>query len=782
MPAWRLSRACRCRPLAPTLVEDGHTRWTVSPNKRAQLSNGASGDHLILLAAGTLNEMIGPLTDDFPFRAAVILSSQESGPLDDGNGWKLQRTLFDCGLIGIGSVQVAGGKARCFLASDAVRSLHRLGAGSRGHVTMSSLGSNGRFANQLFQYAYVKLYALRHGVTAAIPAWQGKQLFDVDDPSCAGLALPELRFNGFFDDDRPLWDSDDPPIDIDLWGFFQEIPECWRRHRSLLRRMFQLSIAHQNAIDAWCYAVTRGGRRTLVAVHVRRGDYRNLQLQDAPWFRLVPEEWYLDWLRAIWPTLCDPLLFVATDEPDAILPLFQEFEVVSATFGTAAQALPDHICDFEILRRADYLAICNSSFSRMAAILAPSTQRCFLPSFQTQDFVPYEPWIDPGFWTRFAETRPATPLRSERRRRSTVAENSDNVLVGVSIRPTIYFDVSDLLLYLRNHTTLSGIQRVQCEIMRNLLDAPRQEPIRFVVLNDIGGLGVIETSALLDIIEHIRSDAMSRADTNGKLRALFSLAVPSSIRQCDIFLTIGAFWGVSGVGILLQKLKNSGVIIGVFIHDIISVTDPEYFDARDTRMFVKGFVEALTFADFILTTSEYNKASLIRHMAARNLEPLPVHVVPLAHELPILSRTEVEISSVVAGIANTEYVLCVGTIEVRKNPTYLFNIWKLMMRSGRANIPMLVFVRPKGLAGPGFHGATEGLRLSGWQDRGSARRDGRRTGPALSKMHAHDVSELRRRMGAAGRREPRPWKDQHSVPRGCHPGSRRRAVGLYQSL
>ena len=462
---------------------------------------------------------------------------------------------------------------------------------------MSSLGSNGRFANQLFQYAYVKLYALRHGVTAAIPAWQGKQLFDVDDPSCAGLAFPELRFNGFFDDDRPLWDIDDPPIDIDLWGFFQEIPECWRRHRLLLRRMFQLSIAHQNAIDARCYAVTRGGRRTLVAVHVRRGDYRNLQLQDAPWFRLVPEEWYLDWLRAIWPTLCDPLLFVATDEPDAILPLFQEFEVVSATFGTAAQALPDHICDFEILRRADYLAICNSSFSRMAAILAPSTQRCFLPSFQTQDFVPYEPWIDPGFWTRFAETRPATPLRSERRRRSNVAENSENVLVGVSIRPTIYFDVSDLLLYLRNYTTLSGIQRVQCEIVRNLLHAPRQEPIRFVVLNDIGGLGVIETFTLLNIIEHIRSDAVSRADTNGKLRALFSLAVPSSIRQYDIFLTIGAFWGVSGVGILLQELKNSGVIIGVYIHDIISVTDPEYFDARDTRMFVKGFVEALTFAD-----------------------------------------------------------------------------------------------------------------------------------------------------------------------------------------
>jgi hypothetical protein len=240
-------------------------------------------------------------------------------------------------------------------------------------------------------------------VTAAVPAWQGRELFNLDDPNCAGLALPQLSFQGFTDDDRALWEKDDPPIDVDLWGYFQEIPGCWQRHRPLLRRMFQLSVEHQNAIDAWHADVTHCGRRTLVAVHVRRGDYRNLQLKDAPWFRLAPEDWYLAWLRAIWPTLGDPLLFVATDEPEAILPAFREFETISATFSTTAPPLPDHVRDFEILRRADYLAICNSSFSRMAAILARSSQRCFLPSFQMQGFIPYEPWLDRAFWVRFAD-------------------------------------------------------------------------------------------------------------------------------------------------------------------------------------------------------------------------------------------------------------------------------------------------------------------------------------------------------------------------------------------
>jgi glycosyltransferase involved in cell wall biosynthesis len=266
---------------------------------------------------------------------------------------------------------------------------------------------------------------------------------------------------------------------------------------------------------------------------------------------------------------------------------------------------------------------------------------------------------------------------------------------GVPIQPTIYFDVSDLLLYLQDHTTLSGIQRVQCEIIRNLVDIAKPQRISFVVLDVVGGAVVIKTSALLEIIEYARSNAATRAMLGSKLSALVRRAAPAFIRPHEIYLTVGAFWGVSGAGILLQELKNSGVIIGVFIHDIITVTNPEYFAAGDARVFVKGFVEALTFADFILTTSEYNRTSLIGHMAARNLQPLPVRVVLLGHELSV-SAAKSQTSSVVADVANSEFVLCVGTIEVRKNPTYLFNIWQLMIRSGRASIPTLVLVGRNG--------------------------------------------------------------------------------------
>lgn len=43
-------------------------------------------------------------------------------------------------------------------------------------VTMRTLGQNGRFANQLFQYAFLRFYAREHGLDVQVPAWEGKKL------------------------------------------------------------------------------------------------------------------------------------------------------------------------------------------------------------------------------------------------------------------------------------------------------------------------------------------------------------------------------------------------------------------------------------------------------------------------------------------------------------------------------------------------------------------------------------------------------------------------------
>jgi hypothetical protein len=608
------------------------------------------------------------LAESSGFRALAVLLPT---PPQDGD-WRLRRTLFDRGLICVGSVPLAESKALCFLASDAVQSLNTLVVEPRGHISMRHLSDGGGFANQLFRYSTLKLYALRHGLAPAVPDWTGHHLFGLNDESSQGLDLPQRTYAGFADNDRELWDWDVPPIDIDLAGYFQELPECWRLHRPLLQRMFELAPEHRTALDAWHDAVTDGGRRTLVAIHVRRGDYRTHQSEGFPWIRLVPERWYLDWLRSLWPTLHDPVLYVATDEPEAILPIFREFNPISLDHGGPVLELPGFVRDFEVLKRAGHLALCNSSYSRMAAILAPATQRCFLPSFRTQSFAPYEPWIDPAFWTRFADSwsvqpRPASthPVRT----------------------PVIYFDVSDLVLDLFHNSTLSGIQRFQSEILRGLA----AENVRCTVLSKRGGLFTIELTELLRIIEDLRTESTSRDLAKRALDNLLNAAIPCTLSTGDIFLETGAFWNVPRIGPLLRSLNASGVRIGIFIHDILPIVAPEYFEEASTSAFVKGLFEALTFAHFVLTTSEFNRTCLKERMPSA-CDRLPVRLVPLGSELSAPAYDPPSLSETVAELLEQNYVLAVGTIEVRKNPSYLLNMWKIMVRSGRPDVPRLVFV------------------------------------------------------------------------------------------
>ena len=666
-----------------------------TPDAARALAGAAPDTDLLLVPPDCLREMLASSAAAFRFRAVAVLWPRATEDQGGGEPWKLQRSLFDRGLVAIGTAHVADGTAHCFLASDAIRAADRLGGAARGRVSFATLGHNVRFANQLFQYAYAKLYALRHGLTAAIPDWEGRQLFGLDDPSCDGPMLPTLAFAGFSDEDLQLWDWEAPPIDVDLKGYFQETPACWKPHRPLLRQLFQPAVAGRQAIDAWHHRVTDAGQRTLVAIHVRRGDYRRLAL-DLPWFRLVPEAWYLDWLRALWPTLRNPLLFVATDEPDAIRPLFREFETVAAAFGAPADALPEHVRDFEVLRRADCLALCNSSYSRMAAMLAPSTQKCFAPSFQEARFLPYEPWIDPAFWDRFAGSRRSMALAGDAHR-----EPGETLADGAAPAPrevpvTILFDVSDLVLYLIDHATLSGIQRVHCELLRNLLDIPHPGSIRLVVLNHGDEFGAIDTPAFLAILGAVGSGSGTRAAVVSALRGLLGRAVACHAWPRDVFLTVGAFWAVHGMGRLLQQLKAAGVIVGTLIHDVLPIEAPEYFEVGMTRRFVKGVVEILTFADFIFTTSEYNRAALSRVMDARGFARVPVRVLPLAREHAHAAPVEAAVSQRVQDILDADYVLCVGTIEVRKNPAYLLHVWKLMVQAGRPDIPTLVFAGRSG--------------------------------------------------------------------------------------
>jgi len=312
------------------------------------------------------------------------------------------RPLFDAGYVRLkpgACALIDAEQTDAYVRSDLLTDLSLLREPSADAVSMQTLGQNGRFANQLWQFAFLWFYGLRNNCRVQTPRWIGNMLYGLKpeppDPSFARQA-----FTVFTGVERHLWTMTAPPVNLDFFGYFQEIPESWRRHRQLLRRLFAPQSTFTELIERW-FARTVPPDATLVGIHVRRGDYPHFDHNAMPWFRPIPIEWYDEFLRELWPTLARPVLFIATDDAAAVAPHFADYDPVIAPSSEIAIPELGFLPDFYGMQRCAILAASNSSFSRMAAMLADDSQIAYLPSMTAERFERYAPWSDEDFWARF---------------------------------------------------------------------------------------------------------------------------------------------------------------------------------------------------------------------------------------------------------------------------------------------------------------------------------------------------------------------------------------------
>lgn len=272
--------------------------------------------------------------------------------------------------------------------------------GRRGLVQMRDLGRNGQFANQLFQLAFAYFYALRAGARIALPKWKAASLFEGLPAFEKPMNLPLLTFANGNRDPLGFWEIENPPRDIDFSGYFQDFPNSWRiHHRDLFRRLFRFRPDLEAALAAWREEATEGGRRPLIALHVRRGDYVDAT-PGSHIFSRIPFDWFVQALRRLMAE--HPTAYVHVSSDDAIV----AGQILTAAGLTAesepACDAPAFLRDFHALRTADAALLGNSSFSRMAALLAQHGQRTLLVNPASGEFEPYDAWAEDAFWFRFS--------------------------------------------------------------------------------------------------------------------------------------------------------------------------------------------------------------------------------------------------------------------------------------------------------------------------------------------------------------------------------------------
>ncbi|WP_051212409.1 glycosyltransferase [Rubritepida flocculans] len=262
--------------------------------------------------------------------------------------------------------------------------------------------------------------------------------------------------------------------------------------------------------------------------------------------------------------------------------------------------------------------------------------------------------------------------------------------------PDLY-DVTDLLNLLQETGRATGIQRVQLGLVEGILnDAEAAARARFVFLAErMGPLWTIAPADLRALLAYCLAERHDLERARQLVAQAMDRARPTHLASARRFLILGAFWFWAGAPAALARLRAAGVRIGVLVYDLIPVTHPEYTSEGTVRAYRQGLAEGARLWDFALTISAWTARELEGALAGLGAPALPIRPVPLAHRMNVGAPPGPEDwPAPLADLRGGEFVLCVGTIEARKNHLALFQAWRLLLREGFAPPPLVLVGRP----------------------------------------------------------------------------------------
>ncbi|UOA33754.1 hypothetical protein DSM110093_03850 (plasmid) [Sulfitobacter sp. DSM 110093] len=181
-----------------------------------------------------------------------------------------------------------------------------------------------------------------------------------------------------------------------------------------------------------------------------------------------------------------------------------------------------------------------------------------------------------------------------------------------------------------------------------------------------------------------------------------------------------------------DDLREKGVKIALMVHDLIQMQNPEYISGTDPMRFYKWLLSTLKNTDLYLANSQATakdfRAFLTSHEAEREVAVLPLAQEALPRPSTSAAGTDTLIPApydVLATSWNLDenirallkwpFVLCVGTMEARKNLWALAQVWDQLRDDPGVRLPKLVFAGRRGWLNADFDALMQATgRLGGW--------------------------------------------------------------------
>lgn len=275
-----------------------------------------------------------------------------------------------------------------------------------------------------------------------------------------------------------------------------------------------------------------------------------------------------------------------------------------------------------------------------------------------------------------------------------------------SARPTLVFDISDLISYFANARLPTGIQRVQIETIEGALQRHGDHDIRLCCFIDGRDEWLELPLEQMRLISRLSTAGGDRSDPAwvaalARLKLFLSLTHAFEFPQGATLINLGTSWWLQNYFLFVRHAKaTKGIRYIPFVHDMIPIMAPEHCVRGLTQDFISWVIGVFDHADHFLVNSDATMRDLITVAATlgHDIDPADVAVIPLdadfrKPEARLLGDDALDIWSLKPG----RFVLFVSTIESRKGHLVAFDAWAdLIARHGADVVPQLVCVGNRG--------------------------------------------------------------------------------------
>jgi len=287
----------------------------------------------------------------------------------------------------------------------------------------------------------------------------------------------------------------------------------------------------------------------------------------------------------------------------------------------------------------------------------------------------------------------------------------------------IFCDLTTILAHARRHVSGTGIQRVLLRVAGHLVATHGPQAVRGIAWHpklrrvveiDLSFLGpdyrfeVSRQDFLHDMA--IPDDADGRSRTlQGRLKARMErlrwrssdagrsgwrLSTPS-LRPEDRILVLAPNFRNEPFITYLAARKAAGNRVFQMIHDVIPLLRPDLAKPGHDAEFRDFLDRTPAYVTDFLCVSDRTEADLRSVLPAAG-KGIPARVVPLAHEFMGEVADGAAIGPAVRALAESPFVLCVGTMELRKNTLVLCQVWARLRQDLGREMPRLVLAGHRG--------------------------------------------------------------------------------------